>query len=264
MIPLFLSENASFGGFSTRLEAGLVHYNIFSKTLMSTADTLHAKYKLAAPPENVLRLAKLVQGAFASNVQEIATIIKADEALAARVIQVATRGRDIDMDIDTAVARIGVHQITLVVLTELLLHAVTKTFVTMLSLGLEARETLGATGDQVVGCIHFKGKANGRVFLRIPCKAAGWIVPRFLGKDLPMEPSELLPDVVGEILNIVGGNFKSNLVDAGLSCSLSVPQVDTRPGFSAGVEDGEFHLSLPLSTEGTGLFLDLIISPIAV
>jgi chemotaxis protein CheX len=232
--------------------------------LMSTADTLHAKYKLAAPPDNVLRLAKLVQGAFASNVQEIATIIKADAALTARVIQVATRGRDIDMDIDSAVARIGVHQITLVVLTELLLHAVTKTFATMLRLSLEAREILSTTGDQVVGCIHFKGEANGRVFLRIPCKAAEWMVPRFLGKDLPMDPSELLPDVVGEILNIVGGNFKSNLVDAGLGCSLSVPQVDTRTGFSSEVETGEFHLALPLSTEGTGLFLDLIISPIAV
>jgi chemotaxis protein CheX len=235
-----------------------------SKTIMSTAVTLHAKYKLAAPPENVVRLAKLVQGAFASNVQEIATIIKADAALSARVIHVATRGRDINMDIDSAVARIGVHQITLVVLTELLLHAVSKTFSTMLKLTLEAREILSNAGDQVVGCIHFKGQANGRVFLRIPCKAAEWMVPRFLGKDLPMEPSELLPDVVGEILNIVGGNFKSNLVDAGLSCALSVPQVDTQTGFSPGEGDDEFHLCLPLSTEGTGLFLDLIISPIAV
>ena len=127
---------------------------------MSTADTLHAKYKLAAPPENVVRLAKLVQGAFASNAQEIATIIKADPALAARVISVATRGRAVDMDIDAAVARIGVHQITLVVLTELLLHAVNKTFATMLRLTLEAREILSASGDQVVGCIQFKGKAN--------------------------------------------------------------------------------------------------------
>ena len=230
---------------------------------MSTPDTLHAKYKLAAPPENVVRLAKLVQGAFASNAQEIATIIKADPALTARVINVATRGRNTDMDIDSAVARIGVHQITLVVLTELLLHAVSKTFATMLRLTLEAREILSTSGDQVVGCIQFKGKANGRVFLRIPSKAAEWIVPRFLGKDLPMDPAELLPDVVGEILNIVGGNFKSNLVDAGLSCALSVPQVDTQPGFSAEVGADEFHLALPLSTEGTGLFLDLIISPIA-
>lgn len=229
---------------------------------MSTADTLYAKYNLAAPPDNVLRLAKLVQGAFASNIQEISTIIKADPALSARVMQVATRGRTMDLDIDSAVARIGVDQITLVVLTELLLHAVTKTFATMLSLGLEARETLGATGDQVVGCIQFKGKANGRVFLRIPCKAAQWMVPRFLGQDLPMEPSELFPDVVGEILNIVGGNFKSNLVDAGLACSLSVPQVDTRTGFSSEVDYDELHLALPLSTEGTGLFLNLIISPI--
>ena len=65
------------------------------------------------------------------------------------------------------------------------------------------------------------------------------------------------------MLNIVGGNFKSNLVDAGLACTLSVPQVDTRPGFTAEVGSDEFHLVLPLATEETGLFLDLIISPLA-
>jgi len=230
---------------------------------MSTADTLHKKYQLSAPPENVLRLGKLVQGAFDTNAHEIATIVKADPAIAARVIKIATRGRDIDMDIDSAVVRIGVHQITLVVMTELLMHAVSKTFATMLRLTLEARDVLNPYGDQVVGCIHFKGKATGRVFLRIPCKAADWMVPRFLGKDLPMEPAELLPDVVGEVLNIVGGNFKSNLVDAGLSCSLSVPQVETKTGFASGVQDGEYHLSIPFAAEGMGFFLDLVISPLA-
>lgn len=230
---------------------------------MSNADTLHAKYKLAKPPENVLRLGKLVRGGFDSNVQEIATIIKADPALSARVIKIATKGRDTGIDVEAAVVRVGVHQVTLVVMTELLLYAVTKTFSTMLNVALEAREILSSSGDQVVGCIHYKGQAKGRVFLRIPCSAAEWVVPKFLGKDLPMEPADLLPDVVGEVLNIVGGNFKSNLVDAGLECTLSVPQVDTRPGFSPDEGDDEFHLCLPLSAEGIGLFLDLIISPVA-
>jgi chemotaxis protein CheX len=230
---------------------------------MSNVDTLLAKYKIDRPPENVLRLGKLIQGAFASNVQEIGAIIKADPALSARVMKVATRGRDIDMDMDSAVARIGVHQITLVVLTELLLHAVTKTFATMLSLVLEAKDVPNAGAAAVTGCIRFEGQANGRVFLRIPCGAAAAVVPRFLGQELPMAPAELLPDVVGEILNIVGGNFKSNLVDAGLSCSLSVPQVNTRSGFSADAGDDEHHLSLSLGAEGIGLFLDLIISPLA-
>jgi chemotaxis protein CheX len=230
---------------------------------MSTADQLHTKYKLAKPPENVLRLSKLVRGGFDSNVGEIASIIGSDPALSARVVKIATRGHDTGIDVASAVVRIGVHQVTLVVITELLLYAVTKTFSTMLNVALEPREILSATGDEVVGCIHYKGQVNGRIFLRIPCNAADWVVPKFLGKDLPLEPAELLPDVVGEVLNIVGGNFKSNLVDAGLNCTLSVPQVETRPGFSADEGADEHHLSLPLSAEGVGLFLDLIISPIA-
>jgi chemotaxis protein CheX len=229
---------------------------------MSTADQLHAKYKVEKPPENVLRLSQLLKGGFDSNVREISSIIGSDPALSARVIKLATRGHDTGIEVSAAVVRIGVHQVTLVVITELLLYAVTKTFATMLNVALEPREVLSASGDEAVGCIHYKGQVNGKIFLRIPCNAASWIVPRFLGKDLPMQASDLLPDVVGEVLNIIGGNFKSNLVDAGLSCNLSVPQVDTRPGFGVEAGAGEHHLSLPLSAEGIGLFLELFISPI--
>jgi chemotaxis protein CheX len=230
---------------------------------MATEDPLIKKYQLAPLPENVLRLGQLIQGAFDTNAHEIAKIIKADQPIADRVIQIATRGRDVDMDIDQAVVRIGVHQITLVVMSELLLHAVRKTFAIMLKLKLEPREVINAYGDQVVGCIHFKGKANGRVYLRIPCKAADSFVTRFLGKDLPAEPVELFPEVVGELLNIIGGNFKSNLVDAGLSCALSVPQVDTKTGFSVDLAGNEHHLSIPFTGDALGMFLDLIISPVA-
>lgn len=231
---------------------------------MATSEELLKKYQLAALPENVRRLGQLIQGAFDTNAHEIAKIIKADQPIADRVIKIATRGRDIDMDIDSAVVRIGIHQITLVVMTELLMHAVKKTFATMLRLPLDTQEVVNAYGDQVVGCIHFKGKANGRVFLRIPCKAANSLVTRFLGKDLPAEPAELFPDVVGELLNIVGGNFKSNLVDAGLTCNLSVPQVETKTGFSADVGGGEHHLSIPFTADAMGMFLDLIVSPLAI
>lgn len=229
---------------------------------MAIDDTLIKKFQLAALPENVRRLGQLIQGAFDTNAQEIAKIIKADQPIADRVIKIATRGRDVDMDIDSAVVRIGIHQITLVVMSELLMHAVRKTFATMLRLKLDSTEVLNAYGDQVVGCIHFKGKATGRVFLRIPCKAADSLVTRFLGKDLPAEPAELFPDVVGELLNIIGGNFKSNLVDAGLSCALSVPQVETKTGFSVDLGGNERHLSIPFTADAMGMFLDLIVSPL--
>jgi len=228
----------------------------------SSTDALIKKYQLSALPENVLRLSKLIQGAFETNAGEIATIIKADQNIADRVIKIATRGRDIDMDVESAVVRIGIHQITLVVLTELVMHAVGKTFATMLKTQIDTQTVTPSSGDQVVGCIHFKGTATGRVFLRIPTKAADWIVTKFLGKDLPATPAELLPDVTGELLNIIGGNFKSNLVDAGLPCTLSVPQVETRIGFSADNGDGEHHLSIPFTAQGMGVFLDLITSSV--
>lgn len=39
-------------------------------------------------------------------------------------------------------------------------------------------------------------------------------------------------DVIGELLNIMTGNFKSNLCDAGLECRLQPPEVDVTGDFS--------------------------------
>jgi CheY-specific phosphatase CheX len=78
----------------------------------------------------------------------------------------------------------------------------------------------------VAGAIGFNGRAVGSVYLRLSLKSASLIASRILGLESPdsLAPNEI-DDAVGELLNIVTGNFKSNLSDAGLPCRLQTPQV---------------------------------------
>ena len=232
---------------------------------MSTPSSLLAKYKLNPLPENVLRLGKLIQG-FNKHSKLIAEIITSDPKISKRVVQISTRGKGTGTpeEVEAAVLRLGVDLINMVVMTDLIIHALSKTFATMLKASLEARETLVTFGKQLVGNITFKGNANGRVFISIPASSADWIVSSFLGEAAPEDPLEIVEDVLGEVLNIVGGNFKSNLCDAGVQCTLSVPHVETRDSAEITPGDEERSQTLYYQVERMTLRLDLLIEPIVI
>ncbi len=232
---------------------------------MSATDALLTKYQLAPLPGNVQRLGKLIEGGFDRNADEIAQIIKSDEALSARVIRIATNGRKLadPMEIEVAVVRLGVSSITLIVMSDLLVNAVTRTFDTMLGAKLVPLDQLLELHKQVIGCIHFKGKANGHVFLRIPETASEWVVTHLMGPGTSASDAlEMIQDIVGEMLNIVCGNFKSNLCDAGLSCTLMTPTVESNTNFEPKLNDEERHQLISLCAEGIPVLLDLVITPL--
>jgi chemotaxis protein CheX len=230
---------------------------------MSDPADLLTKFKLAPLPENVLRLGQLVQG-FQKHSALIAEIILSDENLSKRVVQISTRGQGTGTpeEVEAAVLRIGVDLINMVVMTELIIHALKKTFTTMLRTPLEPRAEIGTTGNRLWGRINFKGSANGRVIIGIPINAAEWIVTQFLGQAAPEDPMEIVQDVVGEMLNIVGGNFKSNICDAGVDCTLSVPSVEIREFVSLSPIENEKRQTLYFQTDRMMMSLDLFISPL--
>lgn len=231
---------------------------------MSDAADLLTKFKLAPLPENVLRLGKLVQG-FNKHSGSIAEIILSDEKLSKRVVQIATRGQGAGTkeEVEAAVLRLGVDLINMVVMTELIVHALNKTFTTMLRTSLEPRDEITSIGDRIWGMIQFKGSATGRVFIGIPVGAAEWIVTQFLGDAAPDDPMEIVQDVVGEMLNIVGGNFKSNLCDAGVDCTLSVPSVEVREFAKITLGDDEKRQTLFFQADRLMMSVDLLINPLA-
>jgi CheY-specific phosphatase CheX len=104
-------------------------------------------------------------------------------------------------------------------------HSMQSVFDTMLSMKLAAedppqRESV-TTGNHVVGTVGFAGTVMGNVNVFVSRDFAREMTAAMLG----MSSDEEVHDVIGEVCNMVGGNLKSKLCDAGLTCSLSIPSI---------------------------------------
>jgi chemotaxis protein CheX len=194
---------------------------------------LARRYGLEPMPESVAKITQILSKQDA-DIDEIARIISKDPALTKRLLRAANPGAKTEADydietVDAALMRNGLGCVLLLAMGTPLAHALVKTFQVMLNLKLES---MGAPADStpqgqfVLGTISFSGKAAGAVHLRLSIESARQVAARILG----LEPQQItgaadINDAVGELLNIITGNFKSNLSDAGLDCSLEPPQV---------------------------------------
>lgn len=100
-------------------------------------------------------------------------------------------------------------------------------FDTMLSTDLESAEVnpeLVMDGKHVVGTISFIGLLMGELNIYVSNSFSRQMTAAMLGMDVQeVEGEEEIKDVISEVCNIVGGNLKSKLCDAGLICELSTP-----------------------------------------
>ncbi len=192
-----------------------------------------ARYGLAAPPECVARLTQLVVGS-ELELEKVARIIASDNELRARLLRVANPKADDPSEyvidtVEAALMRNGVACAVLVAMGTPLAVALVRTFQTMLGLKLEPalRSSVPALkGEHLLARVRFEGRATGEVFLRLDAGSSLRIASCILG--IPVEelaPGPEVNDAVGELLNIMTGNFKSNLCDAGLDCRLNTPVV---------------------------------------
>ena len=87
--------------------------------------------------------------------------------------------------------------------------------------GVEAGIIAFPKGNHILGRVAFTGKATGRVCLRIPPEIARLAAANILGATVEeMGNDTEVDDVIDELTNMVVGNFKSNLCDAGPDCKL--------------------------------------------
>ncbi len=194
---------------------------------------LARQYGLEPVPESVLRLTQIVSKQDA-DIEEVAQLISKDAALTKRLLLVAnpTAESEADYTVDTvsgALMRNGLGCALLLAMDTPLAQALARTFQKMLDLKLESinpRAVPPLDGLHVLGTIGFSGKATGHVHLRLSLASASEVAARILGMDPTesIDPGEI-NDTIGELLNIITGNFKSNLCDAGLDCRLEPPQV---------------------------------------
>jgi chemotaxis protein CheX len=101
----------------------------------------------------------------------------------------------------------------------------------------------------VTGSVSLSGKASGIVYTGFSQRLAAAVTVRMLGGESPRE--EEVSDVVGEFTNMITGNLKSQLCDAGYPCQLSIPTV------MRGGEISVVAASAPLCVRNTYFFEEL-------
>jgi CheY-specific phosphatase CheX len=230
---------------------------------------LARRYGLAAIPESVSRLTQLVARQD-SSVDEIVRVIEKDPALSARLLRVANPRAADESDytvcsVDQALMRNGIGCALLLAMGTPLSMALVKTFQTMLSLKLEpadAHDLESLEGSHLRCSIGFAGKVTGRVYLRMSTATAKAIAAGILGLT-PEEVSEgdEVRDAAGELLNIMTGNFKSNLCDAGLDCKLEPPGVGMTDDFNTPVEPGGGLECMAFKAGSIVIFVEVTANP---
>ena len=230
---------------------------------------LAQRYGLAPTPACVLQLTQMVARQD-SDLDEIARLIDRDPTLQARLLRVANPSAESveDYNVDTvegALMRNGIGCAMVLAMGTPLALALVKTFQTMLSRKLETIEYKAAClppGEHVFATIGFSGKASGEVRLRMSLESAAEIAGTILG----MEASALgdgpeVSDAIGEILNIMTGNFKSILCDAGLDCRLQPPQVQRAPDIYLPTAPGTSRERMAFRCGNIQIIVDVAVNP---
>jgi CheY-specific phosphatase CheX len=110
--------------------------------------------------------------------------------------------------------------------------------------------SLSADSMQIVGSVSFAGKAMGSINLHFSEAFARLVTAAMLDMDEDdIEGDEEVHDVVGELSNMVGGDLKSRLCDAGLTCELSIPTITSGREFGSNPKVGQ-GMNVSLLTAG--------------
>jgi len=105
--------------------------------------------------------------------------------------------------------------------------AMQEVFELMLASPLQvAAEPPAEDGLDITSMVGFAGQLCGILSVRCSAKSAAQMASRMLGID-PEKAGPEMWDAVGEICNMVAGNFKNKINGLGDGCMLSVPTVIT-------------------------------------
>ena len=230
---------------------------------------LSKRYGFAPKLESASRMTQLVARQDA-DLDEIAKVISKDPALSARLLRVANPDAENEAEygienVEEALMRNGIGCVLVLAMSTPLAQALMKTFQTMLSLDLQPvdpRHSRSLEGEHTLATITFSGRIVGQVYLRMSHEAAARIAASIIG----VPPEELkdaneIRDVVGEVLNIMTGNFKSNLCDAGLDCKISPPTVRATTDFSMPVPRGGSIEHMDFKVGNIQIFVAVVANP---
>ena len=154
--------------------------------------------------------------------------------------------------------------VILLALLDPLTRAVVKAFeMFQTPIALARLDTLTPLAEEhVMGMVEFSGKAAGVVHIRLAPAAAQHLAAAILGLNAESltDPAEI-NDVIGELVNIVAGNLKSNLCDSGIPCKLTAPQVTRTDDFLKLTVPGGVSDRLGFANGDLQAFVDVSVNP---
>ena len=112
--------------------------------------------------------------------------------------------------------------------------ATREVFDTMLSMELNEQGAQSLSdGSRIVGSVSLAGSVSGTVNIHVSETFAAQITANMLGMEMDeIESDEEVHDVIGELSNMIGGDLKSRLCDAGFVCELSIPSITSGKDFN--------------------------------
>lgn len=224
---------------------------------------------LESIPESVVRLTQLVARQEA-DLEQIAAVVAGDPELSRRLLAIANPratggGLFVVETVEEALLRAGLGSALLLTMDHPLMSAIVRTFRSMAGIQLVRTHPGALTplrGRHLRGTIGFHGRMEGAIELRMSLPAARRVAAAIL--DIPskdLETPDLLADTVGELLNIVSGDFKSNLCKAGLRCRLSPPQVEETDGCNSLKRPGACSECMAFRGPALKLFVAMVVNP---
>jgi chemotaxis protein CheX len=120
-------------------------------------------------------------------------------------------------------------------------------------------EPFSCTGLNVTSMVGLAGSFCGLVSLRCEESAANLIASKMMGVEIS-SPSQEVFDALGEVCNMVAGNFKNKISGLGSSCQLSLPTVITGDDYSFRATAEDFTIERPFLFEGLPLVIALKIN----
>jgi chemotaxis protein CheX len=134
--------------------------------------------------------------------------------------------------------------------------AAREVFELMLNCKLQSAGEEPSSSGEITAMVGLAGQLCGLVSMRCNRKSAALMASRMLGVEITQGDKQVF-DAIGEICNMVAGNFKNKLTGIADKCMLSVPTVITGSDYSCRSMADTPPLQVRLSFEGASVTIAL-------
>jgi chemotaxis protein CheX len=134
--------------------------------------------------------------------------------------------------------------------------AAREVFELMLNCKLESDGDSEPSSCELTAMVGLAGQLCGLVSLRCTAKSAASIASRMLGVEVEPGDRQMF-DAVGEICNMIAGNFKNKLTGIADKCMLSVPTVVAGSNYNCHAMADSAPLQVTMLFEGVPLTITL-------